>query len=94
MEFTVASQLKILATACFFVVLFKRSLSDTKWRALILISCGTILVSNPDGNMNNKTAGDGANGSDGFGSKLIGYIAVLTQVALSGFAAVYFEESY
>ena len=91
-EFTVASQLKILATACFFVVLFKRSLSDTKWRALILLVCGTILVSNPDGNMNNKTAGDGANGSDGFGSKLIGYIAVLTQVALSGFAAVYFEK--
>jgi|TARA_B110000008_G_scaffold199444_1_gene197992 UDP-sugar transporter A1/2/3 len=91
-EFTVASQLKILATACFFVVLFKRSLSDTKWRALILLVCGTILVSNPDGNMNNKTPGDGANGSDGFGSKLIGYIAVLTQVALSGFAAVYFEK--
>ena len=86
-EFTVASQLKILATACFFVVLFKRPLSDTKWRALVLLVCGTILVSNPDAK---RSSND--DNSNGFGSKLIGYAAVLIQVALSGFAAVYFEK--
>lgn len=84
-EFTVASQLKILATAIFFTILFKRQLSDTKWRALVLLVCGTILVSNPDGQSSVQK-------DSSAGSKLVGYLAVLTQVALSGFAAVYFEK--
>jgi solute carrier family 35 (UDP-sugar transporter), member A1/2/3 len=90
-EFTVASQLKILATACFFVILFKRPLTDTKWRALVLLVCGTILVSNPDAKISSKNE-DSSGNSNEFGSKLIGYGAVLIQVALSGFAAVYFEK--
>ena len=64
-EFTVASQLKILATAVFFTILFKRQLSDTKWRALVLLVCGTILVSNPDGQSSVQRFF--------IGSKLIGY---------------------
>ncbi len=94
-EFTVASQLKILATACFFVVMFKRKISATKWRALVLLVCGTILVSNPSAMGRTNGSGDG-NGSDtvgtNAGNKFIGYTAVLAQVAMSGFAAVYFEK--
>jgi solute carrier family 35 (UDP-sugar transporter), member A1/2/3 len=87
-EFTVASQLKILVTAVFFVILFQRKISATRWRALVLLVCGVILVSNPD-----RGAGSSSTGGERsrFGV-FVGYAAVLIQVCMSGFAAVYFEK--
>ena len=55
---------QILATACFFVVMFKRKISATKWRALVLLVCGTILVSNPDAMTAGKDRAQDEGGSD------------------------------
>lgn len=45
--FTVCAQLKILTTAFFAVVVLQRHLTWTKWRALMLIVCASVLVSTP-----------------------------------------------
>jgi solute carrier family 35 (UDP-sugar transporter), member A1/2/3 len=87
-EFTVASQLKILVTAIFFVLLFQRKISPTKWRALILLVLGVVLVADPDHMRVSERVTTPKGGFDIF----VGYSAVLIQVALSGFAAVYFEK--
>ena len=45
--FTVCAQLKILSTASFSVLILKRHITWTKWRALILVVVASILVSTP-----------------------------------------------
>jgi len=45
--YTVISQLKILTTAMFAVVFLGRSISMTRWRALMLLVIGCILVASP-----------------------------------------------
>jgi solute carrier family 35 (UDP-sugar transporter), member A1/2/3 len=45
--FTVVMQLKIFATAGFSTFMLKRKYSATKWRALLLLIVGCILVSSP-----------------------------------------------
>eukprot|EP00808_Paulinella_micropora_P028374 g52000.t1 len=83
-EFTIAAQTKILTTAVFFVVLLGRPLSNTKWRALVLLICGVILVSDPDKPVEQKTGSTG--------DRIIGFAAVFAETTLSGFASVYFEK--
>ena len=83
-EFTICAQLKILTTAGFAVLILKTSLSWTKWRALALLVLGCILVASPNFT-NDKSQQDAV-------LQLFGYGAVLTEVALSGFASIYFEK--
>mmetsp|Transcript_16917 Transcript_16917/g.20761 ORF Transcript_16917/g.20761 Transcript_16917/m.20761 type:complete len:538 (-) Transcript_16917:550-2163(-) len=45
--FTVCAQLKILTTAAFSVLILKRRLTPTKWRALVQLVLGCILVTVP-----------------------------------------------
>eukprot|EP00981_Chlorochromonas_danica_P014751 scaffold8739_cov173-Ochromonas_danica.AAC.10 len=88
-EFTICAQLKILSTAAFSVLILRTSLSWTKWRALILLVFGCILVASP-----NFSSSSGKEGEDGsaLANQLFGYAAVLTEVVLSGFASIYFEK--
>jgi UDP-sugar transporter A1/2/3 len=86
-EFTICAQLKILTTAVFSVIILHTSLSYTKWRALILLVLGCMLVASPVFNSNNQSQK-----SVSFGEELFGYAAVLTEVCLSGFASIYFEK--
>lgn len=87
-EFTICAQLKILTTAAFSVLILRTSLSWTKWRALILLVFGCILVASP-----NFTSSSGKEGeTNAIASQLFGYAAVLTEVVLSGFASIYFEK--
>jgi len=93
--FTVCAQLKILTTAFFSVLVLKRHLTWTKWRALLLIVAASILVSTPSisspcdtGKAHAATATDAA---DSF-EVAIGFGAVLVEVTLSGFASIYFEK--
>jgi solute carrier family 35 (UDP-sugar transporter), member A1/2/3 len=86
-EFTICAQLKILTTAGFSVLILRTSLSWTKWRALILLVFGCILVASPNFS-NSKESTDVM----GIPSQLFGYLAVLTEVVLSGFASIYFEK--
>ena len=89
-EFTVCAQLKILTTAGFSVAILGTSLSWTKWRALLLLVLGCILVASPSfaahGNQSDAEKAKAAY------LQLLGYGAVLTEVCLSGFASIYFEK--
>ena len=83
-EFTICAQLKILTTAGFSVLIMRTTLSSNKWRALALLVLGCILVASP--------AFTGPKKSAAAMLQLLGYSAVLTEVALSGFASIYFEK--
>jgi|EP01033_Poteriospumella_lacustris_P010348 UDP-sugar transporter A1/2/3 len=98
-EFTICAQLKILTTAGFSVLVLGTSLSFAKWRALMLLVLGCILVASPTFNTGTGKSSlrqgevvpeEGALTelmSQGFG-----FAAVLTEVVLSGFASIYFEK--
>jgi UDP-sugar transporter A1/2/3 len=86
-EFTVCAQLKILTTAGCSVIILGTSLTTTKWRALLLLVLSCILVASPD---LSSTSIAGAEAT--FATKSLGYIAVLTEVSLSGAASIYFEK--
>lgn len=84
-EFTICAQLKILTTAGFSVLVLGTTLSTTKWRALILLVLGCILVASP--NFNHSDTDKSI-----IYLQLFGFGAVLLEVVLSGFASIYFEK--
>jgi solute carrier family 35 (UDP-sugar transporter), member A1/2/3 len=86
-EFTICAQLKILTTAGFSVIVLKNSLSATKWRALALLVLGCILVASPSFKNSGSSSTEGEAGGLGY-FEMFGYIAVLTEVVLSGFASI------
>jgi UDP-sugar transporter A1/2/3 len=83
-EFTICAQLKILTTAGFSVVILGTHLTTTKWRALAQLVLGCILVASPNFSASQE--------KEASMLQLFGYGAVLTEVALSGFASIYFEK--
>ena len=94
-EFTICAQLKILSTAGFSVIILRRSLSWTKWRALFLLVLGCILVVSPslDLKVTSVESEEAAAESESSSFlQLLGFGAVLTEVMLSGFASIYFEK--
>jgi solute carrier family 35 (UDP-sugar transporter), member A1/2/3 len=90
-EFSVCAQLKILTTACFSVIILGTRLSETKWRALALLVVGCIMVALPglEGQQKATTTDQFEYFSPFI---LFGYGAVILEVALSGFASIYFEK--
>lgn len=88
--FTIFSQTKILTTATFSTIMLKRQYSWTKWRALIGLIMGVLLFSEPIWNPENPTNDDNKNAQDG--NAILGILAVLIEVSLSGFASIYFEK--
>lgn len=99
--FTVCAQLKILSTAGFAVLILRRRLSWTKWRALLLIVFATVLVSSKsactDDVLLERKLEDALQAADADGdlaglTATVGYAAVLLEVTLSGFASIYFEK--
>lgn len=93
-SFTVTLQLKTFTTAAFAVLLLGRNISATKWRALILLVVGCVLVASPSFNPSctepPKLKADEVHLS--FTETLLGFGSLLLNVTLSGFAAVYFEK--
>ncbi|ORX61669.1 nucleotide-sugar transporter [Hesseltinella vesiculosa] len=103
--FQVTYQLKILTTAFFSVVILKRSLSQTKWLALGLLTMGIALVVLPKdastaalqyfmgGTAEEEDTAFEDDGKINLGnqSNMTGYTAVLMACVLSGLAGVYFE---
>lgn len=105
--YTVLLQLKIFTTAAFGVILLGRKYTWTKWRALLLLVIGCILVASPtynrpvdcellQNNNNNKdNSSKGGNSGDdekvGYLQQLLGVCSVLSMVAISGYSAIYFE---
>jgi len=88
-EFTICAQLKILTTASFSVIILGTSLSMAKWRALMLLVLGCILVASPTFTHTHSTSKDAEVSAS---SLILGYGAVLSEVVLSGFASIYFEK--
>ena len=84
--FTIFAQCKILTTATFSSIILKRQYSMAKWRALVSLMLGVLLFSEPIwGDPERRKLADGAN-------PIIGTVAVLIEVTLSGFASIYFEK--
>ncbi|CCG85004.1 protein of unknown function [Taphrina deformans PYCC 5710] len=81
--FQVTYQMKIITTAIFSVILFRKQLSWTKWGSLLLLTAGVAMVSLP--------SGAAAAHSDGMNMGL-GLIAVSIASVSSGLAGVYFEK--
>ena len=81
--FSIVAQLKVLTTAAFSCALLGRSLHVRKWRALLTLTLGVILIS-----AETKPKADSISWS---GEWAVGFGAVLAEVVLSGFASIYFE---
>ena len=82
--FTILSQLKILTTAVCSVLMLGTHLSLRKWRALVLLVIGAVLVQFP-------TPSASASASESRTS-LTGLAAVLGMVCLSGIAGIWLEK--
>ena len=87
--FTIFAQCKILTTAAFSALILHRHYSITKWRALISLVFGVLLFSEHIWNKPKTTVLEQEGNSP---MVLIGIIAVLIEVTLSGFASIYFEK--
>ena len=51
--YTVTLQMKIITTALFAIIIIGRHISATKWRALLLLVVGCVLVASPAFNKDN-----------------------------------------
>lgn len=86
--FSVCIQLKILTTAGFAKLVLGKQTSWTKWRALILLVVGCILVASPIINSTDKESE--SQYSSRF-QKLLGLASILVLCCISGFTSVYLE---
>jgi len=84
--FTIFAQCKILTTATFSSIILRRQYSWARWRALISLMMGVLLFTEPIWNDFDKPMVQ-----DG-GNAMVGTVAVLIEVSLSGFASIYFEK--
>ena len=87
--FTIFAQCKILTTAAFSAILLNRHYSTTKWRALIALVFGVLLFSEPIWNTPTTTTTTVGQETP---MVVIGIVAVMIEVTLSGFASIYFEK--
>jgi UDP-sugar transporter A1/2/3 len=93
--YSVLLQLKIVTTAAFAVLILGRNISMTKWRALILLVMGCILVASPAFNKPIDCSAEEMTEEEKKVSgidALMGVAAVLSMVAISGYSAIYFEQ--
>ena len=86
--FTIFAQTKILTTATFSTIMLRRQYSWTKWRALIALMMGVLLFSEPIWGKKDVTTTKDAEEAN----PLLGIVAVVIEVSLSGFASIYFEK--
>ena len=87
-SFTILSQLKILTTAVCSVLMLGTSLSLRKWRALLLLVIGAVLVQFP----RDSSAASSAATLPAARSSVTGLAAVLGMVCLSGIAGIWLEK--
>jgi len=92
--FSVVAQMKVFTTAIFSVLILGRSLHVRKWRALVVLTLGVILISNEALPKTSSSSGGSAaalRDEARLRSFAIGMGASLGDVLLSGFASIYFE---
>ena len=95
--FTVCIQLKIFTTAVFATMILGREYSSAKWRAILLLIVGCILVASPifsqgspPPTLETPAAAESSIGGPQL-QAVLGLVAVLAQTLISGFSSVYFE---
>mmetsp|Transcript_19849 Transcript_19849/g.49655 ORF Transcript_19849/g.49655 Transcript_19849/m.49655 type:complete len:355 (+) Transcript_19849:159-1223(+) len=81
--FTILAQAKILTTALFGRVMLGKELHERKWRALILVALGAMLITN-------QRAPAKVGNVDSY-DFYVGTAAALLEITLSGAVTVYFE---
>lgn len=86
--FLVTSQLKILSTALFSVLIFKKSLTILQWTSLLLLTLGVSLVQLQP-NLSTKSSHHDLNDGQDW---LKGLIAIICSCFSSGLAGCYFEK--
>ena len=98
-------QLKILTTAGFAVLILNRNISSAKWRALLLLVLGCVLVASPAYNqpvecieetaatevITEKLVENDIYSVDSTLQTVLGFGAILAMNAISGFSSIYFE---
>jgi len=90
--FAIVSQMKVFTTAIFAVALLGRKLHLRRWRALLSLTLGVILISSetsPASVMD--AAASAASQIEAWRHYSIGMAAAAGDVILSGFASIYFE---
>ena len=87
--FTVLAQMKVLSTALFSVTVLGKHLTKRKWRALVMLVLGVVLITYES--MPKKEDKD-TEEHHAWHDYLIGVFAVCGEVLLSGFASIYFEK--
>ena len=85
--FTAISQLKVLATAFFAVLMLGTPVSARKWRTLTVMVLGVTLVSLESAPPASPNAPSAAFNVD----YIVGILCAATQTMLSGFGSIYFE---
>jgi UDP-sugar transporter A1/2/3 len=83
--YAIVTQLKLLTTAVFSVIMLKKQLSPRKWRALLLLVIGVVVIQ--------LAAGAAKNKSNQTGDATFGMLCALGIACLSGFAGVYIEKA-
>lgn len=86
--FSILSQLKILTAAICSVLILRTQLSWRKWRALVLLVIGAILVQYQPNTNNTKETVELTTERNVF----LGLLSVLAMVILSGLAGIYLEK--
>ena len=86
--FTIFAQCKILTTAACSSIILRRQYSWTQWRALMALSLGVLLFSQPIWDKNDTST----DLLDKDANVLLGTAAVLIEVTMSGFSSIYFEK--
>lgn len=94
--YTVTLQLKIVTTAIFAILILGRFINYTKWRALILLVGGCILVASPAFNKppvcnNDKDIPPSSDKDVSVFESTFGVGAILVMITISGYSAIYFE---
>jgi len=94
--FQVLSQLKILTTAVFFVVLLQRNITREQWVHLVVLIVGVMLITSSQPEKAVPTGPITSQGSNTLDGKerhvFVGLVAVLFLCCLSGFSGVYAEK--
>ena len=93
--------MKIISTAIFAIVIIGRYISATKWRALLLLVVGCVLVASPAFNKTDCDVGAAAavasskdteeSEAQGKLDTLVGVGCIFAMVTISGYSAIYFE---
>lgn len=94
--FAVCEQLKIFTTAFFAKVVMGKHYSAAKWRALLLLVVGCVLVISPIFNtpavdISAMSSSEALRAQRTMDDQMWGLLVVSFQITISGFVAVYFE---